>query len=182
MERRTLWFAAAVAASAGYIAHRASQGNVRDARGVRELYDRLAPAYDVTALVFRPLGARRLQERAVDLLDLRSGDTVVDLGCGTGVNLPVLAGAVGEHGHVVGIDLSSGMLDQAGRRADRHHLSQVTLIRGDIRSVRLPLGTAAVRLAAPAGGHVHLLRQSALLQGPRPEWTSVRTGVCPPKW
>ena len=80
MERRTLWFAAAVAASAGYIAHRASQGNVRDARGVRELYDRLAPAYDVTALVFRPLGARRLQERAVDLLDLRSGDTVVDSG------------------------------------------------------------------------------------------------------
>lgn len=144
MEHRTLWFAAAVAESAGYTTHRASLGNLRDAQAVRSLYDRLAPAYDITASIFRPLGSRRLQKRAVDLLDLHPGDTGVDMGCGTGVNLPVLADAVGEHGHVVGIDLSAGMLDQARRRTDRHHLSQVTLTQGDIRSVRLPAGTAAV--------------------------------------
>ncbi|MGB3829744.1 MAG: methyltransferase domain-containing protein [Ornithinimicrobium sp.] len=144
MKHRTLWAAVALAGTAGYAAHRASLGKIRGPQAVKRLYDRLAPAYDVTAWIFRPLGASRLQERAVDLLDLHAGDTVVDLGCGTGINLPVLADAVGEHGHVIGIDLSAGMLEQARRRADRHNLSQVTLIQEDIRSVRLPPGTTAV--------------------------------------
>lgn len=144
MKHRTLWVTAALAGTAGYIAHRASLGPVRGPQAARTLYDRLAPTYDVSAWIFRPLGARRLQERAVDLLDLQPGDTVVDLGCGTGVNLPPLAAAVGDHGHVIGIDLSAGMLDQARRRTDRENLSQVTLIQEDIRSVRLPPGTDAV--------------------------------------
>jgi len=144
MKQHILWLAVALAGTAGYAAHRASQGDVRGADAARRLYDRLAPAYDATAWVFQPLGARRLQHRAVDLLDLHPGDTVVDLGCGTGVNLPALAKAVGEHGHVVGVDLSAGMLEQARRRADRHHLPQVRLHRGDIRGFELPAGTTAV--------------------------------------
>ncbi|MDN5782713.1 MAG: methyltransferase domain-containing protein, partial [Luteimonas sp.] len=95
-----------------------------------------------------PLGARRLQRRAVTLLDLHPGDTVVDLGCGTGVNLQVLAEAVGEQGRVVGVDLSSEMLARARRRADRHRLPQVTLQRADIRDFRLPSGTTAVLATA----------------------------------
>ena len=136
--------AAVLAASVGYAARHASGGTVRGAGAVRRLYDRLAPAYDVTAWVFRPVGARRLQERAVDLLDVHLGDTVVDLGCGTGANLPVLADAVGEHGQVVGVDLSSEMLARARRRADRHRLPHVTLHHEDIRGFRLPAGTTAV--------------------------------------
>ncbi|GAB2762097.1 hypothetical protein GCM10027020_12860 [Nocardioides salsibiostraticola] len=149
MEHRKRWLAAATAAVAlGYIARRASHGDVRGADSVRSLYDRLAPTYNATAWVFQPLGAERLQRKAVELLDLRPGDTVVDLGCGTGVNLPALADAVGGHGKVVGIDLSQGMLDQARRRSDRHNLPQVTLIQGDIREVRLPPNTAGVLATA----------------------------------
>lgn len=145
MRHRKLWLtAAATAVSVGYAAYRASVGEVRGAEAVQGLYDRLAPVYDVGAWIFRPLGAHRLQKRAVELLDLRPGDTVVDLGCGTGVNLSVLADAVGEQGQVVGIDLSQGMLDQARRRADRRHLAHVTLIQGDIREARLPPETAGV--------------------------------------
>lgn len=80
---------------------------------MQRLYDRLSPAYDVTAWIFRTVGARRLQNRVVDLLDLQPENTVVDLGCGTGINLPVLAAAVSDHGHIVGVDLSAGMLEQA---------------------------------------------------------------------
>ncbi len=148
MKHRKLWLAAVAAAIVGYPARRSPQASILDAEAVRRLYDRLAPAYDVSAWIFRPLGARRLQRRAVDLLDLRPGDTVVDLGCGTGINVPVLAHAVGEQGRVVGVDLSSGMLDQARRRAERHRLSQVTLVQEDVRSVRLPPGTRAVLATA----------------------------------
>lgn len=142
------WAAAAVATSAGYAAHRASLGEVRGPESVRRLYDRLAPAYDLGTLMFLPLGAQRLRERAVDLLDLRPGDTVVDLGCGTGANLPILARAVGGAGRVVGVDLSPGMLERARRRADRHRLTQVTLVQGDMRTVRLPVRTSGVLATA----------------------------------
>ena len=148
MKHRTLWVVVALAGTAGYAAHRASLGEIRGPEAVKRLYDRLAPAYDVTAWIFGPLGGRRLQERAVDLLDLRHGDTVVELGCGTGINLPALAHAVGEHGHVLGIDLSAGMLEQARRRVEQHNLSQVTLIQEDIRNVQLPPGTTAVLASA----------------------------------
>ena len=149
MRHRKRWLAAATTAVAmGYIARRASLGDVRGAEAVRTLYDRLARTYNATAWIFQPLGAERLQRRAVELLDLHPGDTVVDLGCGTGVNLRALADAVGEHGQVVGIDLSQGMLNQARRLAERHNLLQVTLIQGDIREVRLPPDTAGALATA----------------------------------
>ena len=149
MGRRKLWIAGGVvAAAAGYAAYRASLGALRDADAVRRLYDRVSPVYDAAAWVFRPLGARRLQGRAVELLDLHPGDTVVDLGCGTGVNLSFLARAVGEHGQVIGVDLSAGMLARARRRVDRHDLHQVTLERADIRNFRLPADTTAVLATA----------------------------------
>ncbi|MEO7589334.1 MAG: methyltransferase domain-containing protein [Arachnia sp.] len=149
MRHHTLWITGMVGAAAvSYTAYRASLRDIRGPAAVIHLYDRVSPVYDAAASVFRPLGARRLQERAVDLLDLQPGDTVVDLGCGTGVNLPILARAVGERGRVVGVDLSAGMLARARRRADHHGLPQVSLIRADIRSFHVPPGTSAVLATA----------------------------------
>lgn len=126
----------------------ASLGEVRNAGAVRVLYDRLAPSYDVAAWVFQPIGGRKLRDRAVDLLQIRPGDTVVDLGCGTGVNLPVLSERVGTAGRVIGVDLSSGMLEQARRRAEDLGLGQVTLVQADMRDFRVPPGTTAVLATA----------------------------------
>lgn len=98
--------------------------------GVRELYDRWASLYDwnpVLALV------RPTRRRAVAALDLSPGDTVVDMGTGTGANLPFLREAVGPRGHVIGIDLSRGMLGRARRRVERHGWTNITLLEGDVR-------------------------------------------------
>lgn len=144
------WWAGALAAggaTAALALRRASEGGVRGADAVQDLYDRLGPAYDLAAMMFNPWGERRMRRRAVDLLDLHPGDTVVELGCGTGMNHPLLARAVGPDGHVVGIDLSAGMLERAQRRADREGLTQVALRQGDIRDVSLPPGTAGVLAA-----------------------------------
>lgn len=146
--RPIAWAGAGLAAAVICAAAAASRDTLRGPAAAQRLYDRLAPAYDPAAFVFRPLGARRLQKRAIDLLDLHPGDTVVDLGCGTGVNFPLLAAAVGETGHIIGVDLSAGMLTQARRRADRRHLPQVTLKQTDIREFRLPAGTTAVLATA----------------------------------
>ncbi|MEY2849656.1 MAG: hypothetical protein RI885_2323 [Actinomycetota bacterium] len=64
---------------------------------------------------------------AVELLGLSPGDVVLDLGCGTGLNLPLLSSAVGPTGLVIGLDLSPEMLAVARRRG----LHNVVLERAD---------------------------------------------------
>lgn len=46
----------------------------------------------------------------LDFIPIRAGDSVLDLGTGTGVLLPQLCKRVGAQGHVVAVDLSTKML------------------------------------------------------------------------
>ncbi|MBM4418995.1 MAG: methyltransferase domain-containing protein [Chloroflexi bacterium] len=47
--------------------------------------------------------------------DLAPGETVVDLGCGAGLDLSIAARAVGPGGRAVGIDMAEPMVDRARR-------------------------------------------------------------------
>ena len=121
-----------------------TEDGVLDTSGVRRLYDRIAPIYDIAAAPYDLIRARRLSERAIRELDLRPGDTVVDLGTGTGWNLPRLAAAVGDHGRVIGVDISTGMLERARQRIDEHALPQVDLVEADISDYQPPSETDAI--------------------------------------
>ncbi|WJL96691.1 methyltransferase domain-containing protein [Microbacterium sp. ET2] len=67
----------------------------------------------------------------IGLMDLRPGDIVLDLGCGTGLNFPLVRAAVGEAGHIVGVDRSADMLAVAQGRVRREGWPNVTLIEAD---------------------------------------------------
>lgn len=97
------------------------------------IYDLLVSRRYDAALETITEDARR---RCVEMLAPRPGGTALDLGCGTGLNLPHLVRAVGEGGRVIGLDASRGMLDQAAARLDREGIAdQVTLVHGDARRV-----------------------------------------------
>ncbi len=91
---------------------------------MRQRYTAVAPLYDVVSAewpVYRV--GRRL---GVPLLRLRPGDTVLDVGCGTGLNFPLLRRAV-RHGTVIGVDSSAQML-AAARRTGRARAEGTTLL------------------------------------------------------
>ncbi|MCB9797212.1 MAG: methyltransferase domain-containing protein [Alphaproteobacteria bacterium] len=100
---------------------------------VTKNYDRLSGSYDLWSrwLVDPLTDLPALRERAVQSLGLTPGARVLDIGCGTGLNLPLLASRVGPGGRVVGLDYSPGMLEQARRRAAREGWTQVELVQGD---------------------------------------------------
>lgn len=117
---------------------------VLDASGVQRLYDRVAPVYDVVAAPYGWFGAGRLVSRAIAELRLGSGDTVVDLGTGTGRNLLALAEMVGPGGRVIGVDVSPKMLARARAKLEQGGLANVALVEVDMATFVPPAGTAAV--------------------------------------
>src|SRR5262245_7630340 len=50
---------------------------------------------------------------------LRPGETVVDLGCGGGIDVILAARKLGPEGRAIGIDMTDEMLDRARRNAER---------------------------------------------------------------
>ena len=71
-------------------------------------------------------------------LRLAPGDHVLDIGCGTGANLPHLVAAVGASGHVTGIDLSEAMATRARARVAENKWGNVDIVVGDAATAPLP--------------------------------------------
>lgn len=104
---------------------------VERVRQSRVDYARLAGEYDRAT---RWIDAVRAT--AVARLALRPGETVADLGCGTGFCLPLLARAVAEEGNVYGVESSADMLYLASARVDE--LANVVLMHAPAERARLP--------------------------------------------
>jgi len=64
-------------------------------------------------------------------LGLGGGESVLEIGCGTGALTLPLAEAVGEQGRVVAVDISEPMLGAARQKVAERGLSNVTLHSGD---------------------------------------------------
>jgi SAM-dependent methyltransferase len=108
------------------------------ASAAQAFYSRWAPGYD--RLATHAPGVRRLRTALVDSLALVPGETVVDIGCGTGATLPYLRERVGSEGRVVGVDFAPGAVARARSRVERAGWENVVVCRGD--ATRLPVRDA----------------------------------------
>ncbi len=93
----------------------------------QDFYGRWARLYDLLAR--RTPGIGTLRRQAAAACRLESGDTVVEMGCGTGANLPYLRERVGPDGTVVGIDFTRPVLERARDRTAAY--DNVHVVRGD---------------------------------------------------
>jgi SAM-dependent methyltransferase len=74
------------------------------------------------------------------LLELQSGASVLDVGCGTGDDARALAAIVGPNGQVIGVDRSKTMIAEARRRAEGVDLP-VRFVRGNAEELDFPEST-----------------------------------------
>jgi arsenite methyltransferase len=76
-----------------------------------------------------------------DLARLQPGETVLDLGSGSGMDAFLAAAAVGERGRVTGIDMTDEQLEKAERLRAAHAIAHVGFERGQIE--QLPFDDAS---------------------------------------
>ena len=88
--------------------------------------------YDAELAAFEPV-----RRRAMACLALQPGDTVLDVGCGTGLSFELLQHGVGQQGRLVGIEQSPDMLQLAQQRVLQHQWRNVTLLNAPVKSATL---------------------------------------------
>jgi len=76
------------------------------------------------------------------LADPRAGETVVDLGSGSGMDTFIAALKVGPRGKVIGVDMTDEQRAKAERLRDRDGFLNVTYVKGYIEHAPLPDGVA----------------------------------------
>src|SRR5213080_1857194 len=75
---------------------------------------------------------------------IHAGETVVDIGCGAGMDLLLAARRVGSSGRAIGIDMTAEMRDLARSAAAAADLRHVEVMEGDAISLPLPDASADV--------------------------------------
>jgi len=149
---------------------------------VQQMFDRIAPRYDLMNRLLSLGLDQRWRGKALDLAAVSKGDILLDLACGTG-DLCELARARGAR--VLGVDFAGVMLSAASERE-----VDATLIQADGAALPLADGTITVvtsgfalrnfvalpqvfaelaRVMAPGG-------RLALLDVDRPRWAIARLG------
>ena len=82
-------------------------------------------------------------------IELRAGETVLDLGCGAGLDMYIYAQAAGPGGKIYGVDISEEMLTKAKANLEKVGVKNVELRLGE--SDRIPLEVSSVDLVASNG-------------------------------
>jgi arsenite methyltransferase len=70
--------------------------------------------------------------------NIRSGDTVLDLGCGGGIDVMIAARLTGSRGRAIGLDFLPEMLDRTQKAAAEADLDNVETIEGEMEAIPLP--------------------------------------------
>ena len=74
------------------------------------------------------------RKRAVELLDLESGQVLIDIACGTGANFKHIQ-ATNTDLEIYGTDFSQGMLRKGQRNIDKNNWNNITLFQADAREL-----------------------------------------------
>lgn len=96
-------------------------------------YDIIAPIYDkAIRSLYLPY-----RQKLIQALQLQPGQTVLDVGCGSGLNFELIIDAIGPHGTLIGVDFSAKMLVRAKQTIEKHGWKNVFLLQQDATKLNL---------------------------------------------
>ena len=102
--------------------------------------------------------------------ELRTGETVLDLGSGAGADVLISARRVGPNGRAIGLDMTDEMLQLARRNAEDAGTTNVEFVRGHIEDIPLPEGSVDVVISNCvinlSGDKAQVLREAARVLKP----------------
>lgn len=110
--------------------------NIDRKKMIQKGFDTVAAGYDHPSLSFFPETAKRLVEH----LQLKPEDKLLDVCTGTGVVALTAAEKIPQ-GEITGIDLSSGMLQQAKAKAEAQNLGNAEFKQMDLEHLAFPLAS-----------------------------------------
>ncbi len=110
---------------------------------LKETFDTVSGGYDNKALRFFPASA----EHMAALLGLRGDEHVLDVACGTGHAALAIARLL-PNGRLTAVDFSTGMLDQARRKADSLNIRNIEFLERDMQALAFPDGLFDVAVCA----------------------------------
>jgi demethylmenaquinone methyltransferase/2-methoxy-6-polyprenyl-1,4-benzoquinol methylase len=96
----------------------------------RTYFDRLAPDWD--DIVHHDPSKL---EYIVSLLELKRGDFVLDVGCGTGVTIPYIFHYVEKNGAITAVDFSAGMLEIARKKLTGMGISNIEYVAEEVNNL-----------------------------------------------
>lgn len=73
--------------------------------------------------------------------DIQAGETVIDLGCGAGIDTVIAARSVGPSGRVIALDFLPEMLMRTAAAAAAAGVDNVEVMEGEMESIALPEGS-----------------------------------------
>ncbi|KAG2415446.1 hypothetical protein HFD88_006637 [Aspergillus terreus] len=74
----------------------------------------------------------------VGFANVKEGETVVDLGSGSGIDVLLVARKVGPNGQAIGVDMTKSMIELAEKNIQQAGLSNAKIIESNINSIPLP--------------------------------------------
>lgn len=102
-----------------------------DRRVALQQYQSRADRYDSELKPFEPL-----RREAIEHLRLQPGDSVLDVGCGTGLSFQPLLERLGPQGRIVGIEQCPEMMARARDRVRAGHWRQVSLVSSPVEDAQ----------------------------------------------
>jgi demethylmenaquinone methyltransferase/2-methoxy-6-polyprenyl-1,4-benzoquinol methylase len=152
-------------------------------------YRHKAKHYDLTSRLSPVPGYPQRAQRndAVRALGLHTGDLVVDVACGTGLNFALIEQGIGPEGQIVGVDLTDAMLARAFARVEAEGWGNVRLVQGDAAAFVFPAAVDAIvstyaLTQIPDCGRVIAHGAAALRVGGRWSVLDLKVPDRTPKW
>lgn len=104
---------------------------------IERIYRRWAFCYDLVPRVYLLGRDTAYRKKAIQRLNLKRGDKVLEIGCATGLTFPFIRRVIEEKGEIIGLDYSKALLKKAEARIKRNNWDNIRLIHQEASQLSL---------------------------------------------